>query len=137
MQAHAALGSHPSATQLSLASNAPVDGKQHAQYKRRDPEKTVLFSIVSQHLEVFLRHTRETYTRPLPKYVERELRAYLKCGQLGEGFTRVRCPSCRHEFLVGFSCKGRGLCPSCSTRRMTATAMHMATNVLPDVPVRQ
>jgi len=109
----------------------------HFDYRRREPEATALYRIVHEHLEAFLQHARETYARPLPRYVERELRSYLKCGQLREGFTRVRCPRCRHEFLVGFSCKGRGLCPSCSTRRMTATAAHMATRVLPDVPVRQ
>jgi len=34
-----------------------------------------------------------------------------------EGVARVRCPDCRHEFLVAFSCKLRGLCPSCHQKR--------------------
>lgn len=106
-------------------------------YKRHEPETTVLYGIVRHHLEPFLAHARESYQRPLPNYVVRELRNYLRCGILANGFSRVQCPQCHHEFLVAHSCKGRGLCPSCSSRRMTATAAHITTKVLPDVPVRQ
>ena len=69
MSAHASPASDQFATQLSLPSNAPAKGKPFLEYKRREPEKTVLFGIVSQHLDAFLRHTRETYARPIPKYV--------------------------------------------------------------------
>lgn len=106
-------------------------------YERHEPEQTVLYRIVSEHLEAFLANAREHYARPLPRYVVREMRGYLDCGILSNGFTRVRCPECRHEFLVAFSCKGRGLCPSCGARRMAATAAHMADKVFPHVPVRQ
>jgi anaerobic ribonucleoside-triphosphate reductase len=53
--------------------------------------------------------------------VEREFRRYLECGILAYGFARARCPDCGHDFLVAFSCKGRGLCPSCNARRMAET----------------
>ena len=33
--------------------------------------------------------------------------AYLKWGQLEEGFLRVRCEACHAEKLVAFSCKKR------------------------------
>src|SRR5256885_14093624 len=59
------------------------------------------------------------------------------CGILANGFARVRCASCRAEMLVAFSCKGRGFCPSCTTRRMQGTATHLVDRVLPRVPVRQ
>ena len=36
----------------------------------------------------------------------------------GGFFARARCAECGYDFLVAFSCKGRGLCPSCNTRRM-------------------
>jgi hypothetical protein len=42
-----------------------------------------------------------------------------------------------HDFLVTFSCKGRGLCPSCNTRRMVETAAHLVDHVFPQLPVRQ
>jgi len=38
---------------------------------------------------------------------------------------------------VAFSCKGRGVCPSCNTRRMAQTAAHLADHVLPRLAVRQ
>jgi hypothetical protein len=58
----------------------------------------------------------------LPRYVERELAAYLRCGILAHGFCRVRCQTCRNEIVVAFSCKSRGICPSCTARRMADTA---------------
>ena len=42
---------------------------------------------------------------------------YLDCGRFESGFARVRCTACPNEFLVAFSCKGRGLCPSCGATR--------------------
>jgi len=48
----------------------------------------------------------------LPRFVERELREFLTCGLLTEGFARFRCSDCQREILVAFSCKARGFCPS-------------------------
>ena len=64
-------------------------------------------------------------------------RCYLECGILAHGFARARCAQCGHDFLIAFSCKGRGVCPSCNTRRMTETAAHLVDHVLPPLPVRQ
>ncbi len=72
-----------------------------------------------------------------PAYVEREFRRYLECGILAHGFARARCGQCGHDFLIAFSCKGRGVCPSCNTQRMAATAAHLTDHVLPDLPLRQ
>ena len=47
-------------------------------YQRHEPEKTVLYKMVSEHLEPFLGEVRDHYDKPLPKYVEKELRDYLK-----------------------------------------------------------
>ncbi|MDY0063241.1 MAG: transposase zinc-binding domain-containing protein [Myxococcota bacterium] len=49
---------------------------------------------------------------------------------------RARCAACKHDFVVPFSCKTRGLCPSCNTRRMVETAAHLVDHVIPRVPVR-
>ena len=89
------------------------------------------------HLETFLAYARGRYERGLPRYVEDELRAYLKCGVFAEGFLRGRCDTCGHDFLVAFTCKSRTLCPSCAGRRMASTAAAVVDRVLPDVPVRQ
>ena len=38
------------------------------------------------------------------------------------GSPRVRCTDCGHDRLLAFSCKGRGVCPSCNARRMAEVA---------------
>ncbi|NIV49573.1 MAG: hypothetical protein GWN46_23635, partial [Gammaproteobacteria bacterium] len=68
---------------------------------------------------------------------EAEFRRYLECGILAHGFARARCSTCRQDFLVAFSCKGRGICPSCNARRMAETAAHLVDHVFPQVAVRQ
>jgi len=50
---------------------------------------------------------------------------YLDCGILAYGFARARCAACGHDFLIAYSCKCRGVCPSCTTRRMVETAAHL------------
>ena len=37
------------------------------------------------------------YWRPV---VDRSVEAFLKCGDLQEGFARVRCRKCKHEMFV-------------------------------------
>jgi ribosomal protein S27E len=59
---------------------------------------------------------------------------FLKCGDLREGFARVRCPDCRHEFFVAFSCKQRCVCPSCHQKRSLTTAQRIAEEVSAPVP---
>lgn len=63
----------------------------------------------------------------LPEWVERDFRGYLECGILAHGFARARCEDCDHERLIPFSCKGRGICPSCNGRRMCEAAAHRAS----------
>jgi hypothetical protein len=106
-------------------------------YRPRRPTETVLYALVREHLETFLEHARESYAAPLPRYVEEEFRGYLRCGVFAHGFVRAHCAQCGHDLLVGFSCKTRGICPSCAGRRMSSTAAHLVDRVLPAVPVRQ
>ena len=101
-------------------------------YARREPENTVLHRVVREHLETFLATVREERGKALPRYVEEELRRYLRCGILAHGFLRVVCPKCRQEIVVAYSCKCRGACPSCSARRMCDAAAHLVSHVLPE-----
>jgi hypothetical protein len=55
----------------------------------------------------------------------------------GGFFASARCPECGHDFLIAYACKGRGVCPSCNTRRMAETAAHLVDHVFPRLPVRQ
>ena len=48
-------------------------------YAPRRPQETVLYALVKEHLDAFLRHARESYAGPLPTYVVDEFRAYLAC----------------------------------------------------------
>jgi len=97
----------------------------------------VLHGIVREHLAAFLRRADEQYARPLPKYVRRAFDHYLRCGLPELGFLRLRCEECGHDRVVAFSCKQRGVCPSCAGRTMTNTAAHLVDRVLPNVPIRQ
>jgi hypothetical protein len=64
-------------------------------------------------------------------------RGYLECGILCFGFGRALCTDCGQGFVIAFSCKGRGVRPSCNGRYMAQTAAHLADHVIPPVPVRQ
>jgi hypothetical protein len=118
-----------------LGSGQDKDQRRYA-YVRRVPEQTVLYDVVREHLETFLDRARSG-DRTVPTFVEREFRAYLQCGVLAHGFVRVRCDGCGYDRVVGFSCKGRGFCPSCGGRRMAETAALLADRILPEAPIRQ
>jgi hypothetical protein len=105
-------------------------------YIPRRPEKSVLYETVAGHLETFLARQRER-DRPVPRFVERELRKFLECGVAAGGFLRVHCDDCGMDRVVPYSCKCRGFCPSCCGRRMADTAAHLADRVFPEEPVRQ
>jgi len=105
-------------------------------YRRREPEKSALHTIIREHLETFLAQARLLHGEGYPRFIEREFRRYLACGILCHGFARVRCPECGEERLVGFSCKGR-LCPSCVGRRMADTAAFLVDQLLPEADYRQ
>jgi len=108
-------------------------------YRRRRPTLTPLYPLVQQHLETFLAQAAESDPMGygVPSWVERDFRAYLRCGILAHGFARARCAGCGYDFLVAFSCASRGVCPSCNARRMVETAAHLVDHVLPPLPVRQ
>lgn len=96
--------------------------------QRRRPEHSVLY-------EAFRRGWPEVSTL-VPLRVKREVERYLECGDVRYGFVEVSCESCEHSRLVAFSCKGRGWCPSCTTRRALETGAHLES-VLPRVDHRQ
>lgn len=104
-------------------------------YKRRLPEEATLYQIVQENWLTFLEQIEDS--GGLPDFVKKEFEEYLKCGILAHGFLRVKCGSCKHERLVGFSCKRRGFCPSCGSKRMCEHAALLVDHVIPDVPIRQ
>ena len=102
------------------------------QYERRRPEQTPLYRLVREHYETFAAEVAG-----LPQFVKDEFASYLACGILANGFLRLTCEGCARDTLVAFSCKRRGICPSCGTRRMAETAAYLADHIIPRVPVRQ
>jgi hypothetical protein len=107
-------------------------------YCRRRPAETPLYQVVQKHFETFRALCQDDWEeQSMPPYAEREFRRYLECGILAHGFARARCDECGHDFLIAFSCKGRGVCPSCNARRMVETAAHLVDHVFPKLPVRQ
>jgi hypothetical protein len=49
--------------------------------------------------------------------IDAAVERFLECGDVHQGFARVRCPECAYEFFVAFSCRGRCFCPSCHEKR--------------------
>lgn len=107
-------------------------------YARRQPDSSALYRIVAEHSETVLAQAEASSLRGgYPQYVKDEVAAYLRCGLLVHGFARFACKACGAERLVAYSCKNRGLCPSCITKRSALTAAHLCDAVLPLAPYRQ
>ncbi len=95
----------------------PAGPYVHLAYLRHHSEQTPLYRVVAAHAQTFIAPCKAAGT-PLPRFVEEEFNAYLVCGILAHGFIRLTCDTCHHETLAAFSCKRRGFCPSCGTRRI-------------------
>jgi hypothetical protein len=96
-----------------------------------------LYLLVQQHLQTYLALACEGDGdgHAVPGYVERELWRYLEVWHSG---LRLRLRTlCGQDFLVVFSCKWRGVCPSCNARRMASSAAYLVDHVFPPLPVRQ
>lgn len=107
-------------------------------YQRHCPETTALYEVVRDNLETLYGAIDDgAIAVRIPKHARKELSAYLDCGLLCRGFARLKCEDCDETHLVAFSCKGRGFCPSCMGRRMSATAANLMERVLPQTGLRQ
>lgn len=107
-----------------------------AVYRPRRPEKTPLFQVIKKNFLPWHK-THENEENPVPHYIAKVFQKYLGCGILAKGFACAHCEGCCKDFLVAFSCKARGLCPSCNQRSMVETAAHLIDSVLPRIAFRQ
>ena len=112
-------------------------------YNPRHPERTLLYQTIAEHFETWFELAsagqfdgQGDHHTPKP-YIRQAFRKYLECGIFAHGFARAWCDDCGHDYFVAYSCKGRGVCPSCNTRRMVETAAHLTDHVFPRLPVRQ
>jgi len=69
-------------------------------------------------------------------YVKEVICRYLECGVLQNGFARIRCGDCGHEYLLAFSCKRRHFCPSCHQKRVVEFGQWLCETVIKAVPHR-
>ncbi|MBW2133129.1 MAG: transposase zinc-binding domain-containing protein [Deltaproteobacteria bacterium] len=69
-------------------------------------------------------------------YVKDVIHRYLECGVLHNGFARIRCGECGHEYLLAFSCKRRHFCPSCHQKRVVEFGQWLCETVIKAVPHR-
>ena len=95
-------------------------------YHRREPKHTVWNQVVRENLASLLAEADERYpSGELPPFIQGEFDRYLSCGLLENRFARVRCSTCRDGLLVAYFCENRGVCSSCSARRMADEAAHL------------
>ncbi len=95
---------------------------------------------MEDHLEELERVYDEKFSStygPMHPRVKKLFEDFCRCGDLHFGFLRLRCPQCGAEKLLPHSCKTRGLCPSCGTRRAIQWAERMVEEVLPDTDYQQ
>ena len=108
-------------------------------YKRRSPEKGALYQLVHDRRQDLENRWEELF-QPEYGYLRPEVLkafdAYLTCGILEHGVARVYCDGCQHTLLVAFSCKKRGVCPSCGAKRAVKFAEHLYNEVLDDCEQR-
>ena len=91
-------------------------------------------------LRIFLQRYDDRFVREygfLRPVVPEVVQGFLRCGDLSDGFARVLCPDCHHEYLLTFSCRGRWFCPSCHAKKVILFGQHLRDNVLYPVPHRQ
>ena len=111
--------------------------QSQAVYRPRRPEKTVLHEAAKKHFSTWRKNYENTTQKQVPCYIDNAFQKYLGCGILAKGFAYAHCEGCHKDLIIPFSCKARGLCPSCNTRTMVQTASHLVENVLPRLPFRQ
>ena len=109
-------------------------------YHPRNPESSPLWQLINNNYESFERSYEEVfqqkygYFRPIIIEVVHE---YLSCGDLKNGFARVKCKDCHAEYLLAFSCKGRWFCPSCHSKKVIQFGELLKESILYPVPHRQ
>ncbi|MBL7218168.1 MAG: transposase zinc-binding domain-containing protein [Desulfobacteraceae bacterium] len=108
-------------------------------YRQRNPQNSPYYQCVEDHFETF----EEVYDERLERrygffrpYVKQVIYRYLDCGVLHNGFARVRCDNCGHEYLLAHSCKRRHFCPSCHQKRVVEFGEWLCQEVVKAVPHR-
>ena len=86
-----------------MAETSPV-------YRQRNPQASQYYQCVEDHFETLEQVYDERFSKQygfFRRYVAQVIYRYLDCGILHNGFARVKCGECGHEYLLAFSCKRR------------------------------
>lgn len=108
-------------------------------YRPRQAKASPLWQCVKSSLDDFFRAYPKQYRPTLGQLrpeLEEVFNRFLRCGDITQGFLRVRCDHCDHEYLLPFTCKQRGVCPTCHQRRTVDTAQTIASEICFAVPHR-
>ena len=109
------------------------------EYRPRRPQDSDYYSCVEDYFEPFMQIYDDRFSRDYGfwrPYIEKVIYRYLDCGDLHQGFARVRCNDCGHEYLLSFSCKRRHFCPSCHQKRVVEFGEWLCMDVLKKIPHR-
>lgn len=108
-------------------------------YRPRHPERTAFYRLLEKHFDDYVYAYEERFepkAGPLRSVVRPTVEAFLDCGRLHGGFARIRCPSCKDEHLLAFSCQSRNFCPSCQAKRSWLFAEKLREEILAPLPHR-
>ncbi|MFZ2959532.1 MAG: transposase zinc-binding domain-containing protein [Candidatus Ozemobacteraceae bacterium] len=78
-----------------------------AVYRPRNPEISDWYRCVEDYFEEFVRVYDERFAAKFgfwQPHIEKVIYRFLDCGDLHNGFARVKCGDCGHEFFVAYSC---------------------------------
>lgn len=101
-------------------------------YRPRNPRGSPLWQCARRHAGELRESGR--IRRPVEQQV---IERFIACGDPHQGFARIYCDACRHEFLLAYSCKTRYFCPSCQQKRVLLYGEWVEQNVLAPVAHRQ
>ena len=125
---------------IAYHSRAPeASTKISSTYRPRNPRESAYYRCVEDHFERFEQVYEEQFERQygfFRPYVRKVIYRYLDCGDPHNGFARVKCTNCGHEYLLAFSCKRRHFCPSCHQKRVVEFREWLCQEVIKAVPHR-
>ena len=76
-------------------------------YHPRNPKSSSLWLLFNHHFEHFVQCYEERFEKQygyLRNVIRSVMEKYLRCGDLKEGFARVKCENCQYEFLLALIC---------------------------------
>jgi hypothetical protein len=108
-------------------------------YRPRKPQESPYYRCVEDNFETLEQVYDDRFGTQygfFRAYVRQVIHRFLDCGILHNGFARVKCEECGHEYLLAFSCKRRHFCPSCHQKRVVEFGEWLCEEVLKAVPHR-